>query len=298
MGLEEILAKADPEPDPDTEGIGILVDGKIIHRIQFADDLVVFAKSPEELEKRLEAISKESMDFGLMFNVEKTVIMRNSHAPSRPVKISSSTIKDVEQTKYLGRMFRKDSSLEGEVSNRIRAAWASFHNISEFLSHTNRGKRQQTLFTYVIPAATYGAETWNAKSTDYDRIQRTMNSIWEAANAGEAPTMRNLITIKKLTWAGHVARQPPSRWSHRITMWDPRGYVRKRGRPTTRWSDEICAATSNYRSTMAQQGRITESRRRIGLIEKRMAWSTIGKDRDKWKVLIHCYSVADNGSLK
>ena len=211
---------------------------------------------------------------------------------------TSAPIAEVDQVKYLGRVFRKDASLESEISNRIRAAWASFHNIAGFIKHATRTNKLLTLNSHVLPAATYASETWNAKSSDYARMQRTINSIWEAADANPAPQIRRLIIGKKLLWAGHVARQPASRWSHIVTMWDPRGHSRKRGRPAMRWSDEVSSALVQYRESLAQQGHLTNARRRIGTIEKRISWSTVGRNRESWNVLIHCFMKADNGSPK
>lgn len=43
----------------------------------------------------------------------------------------------------------------------------------------------------------------------------------------------------KWRWAGHVARMSDDRWTSRLTSWPgPRGN-RKRGRPRSRWADDI-----------------------------------------------------------
>ena len=298
LGLERILNESDPQPEDNDLPAGILIDGQYLNRIMFADDLVVFSQSPSELQSRLSAIKSESEKYGLQFNTDKTVIMRNAHSSTTAVKVGASVIQDVDQVKYLGRTFRKDASLESEVSNRIRSAWAAYHNVADFLNHATSSGKIKVLLSYVLPSALYGSETWNARASDYSRIQRTINSIWEAANAGNAPIAKKLIISKKLTWAGHVARQPTGRWSHKVTMWDPRGFTRKKGRPTTRWSNDIIQAVEVYKHKMASEGKITRSRRRIGMIEKRFGWSTIAKDREIWKVLIHCFEQADNGSHK
>ena len=46
-------------------------------------------------------------------------------------------------------------------------------------------------------------------------------------------------TKLKWKWAGHVARFTDNRWTKRCTDWRPRNGYRTRGRPTTRWHDDI-----------------------------------------------------------
>ena len=45
---------------------------------------------------------------------------------------------------------------------------------------------------------------------------------------------------RKYTFAGKVARQPDDRWSKLMVQWTPNGGIgRSRGRPCTRWSDDL-----------------------------------------------------------
>ncbi|KAJ4433075.1 hypothetical protein ANN_15332 [Periplaneta americana] len=41
----------------------------------------------------------------------------------------------------------------------------------------------------------------------------------------------------KWKWGGHVVRMDQRRWTHRLTLWDPRIGRRRVGRQTTRWAD-------------------------------------------------------------
>jgi hypothetical protein len=43
----------------------------------------------------------------------------------------------------------------------------------------------------------------------------------------------------KCNWAGHVARYPDGRIPKIVENWTPVGGKRSRGRPKTRWQDEI-----------------------------------------------------------
>ena len=48
----------------------------------------------------------------------------------------------------------------------------------------------------------------------------------------------NLAERLKWKWSGHVARMDNNRWTHKITMWDPRVGGRNVGRQRTRWADQ------------------------------------------------------------
>ena len=47
------------------------------------------------------------------------------------------------------------------------------------------------------------------------------------------------IKRKQWQWAGHVARRRDNRWTKTVTDWEITGVKRPRGRPYTRWRDDI-----------------------------------------------------------
>ena len=48
----------------------------------------------------------------------------------------------------------------------------------------------------------------------------------------------NLAERLKWKWNGHVARMDNNRWTHQLTMWDPREGRRNVGRQRTKWADQ------------------------------------------------------------
>ena len=69
----------------------------------------------------------------------------------------------------------------------------------------------------------------------------------------------------KLKYAGHMIRDNESKWNRILTMWNPYEGKRSRGRPKTRWVDEI--------------------KRDMGNV-----WMRMVKDRQKWKDLVSTYA--------
>ena len=62
----------------------------------------------------------------------------------------------------------------------------------------------------------------------------------------------------KWQWAGHVARLKDHRWTRKILEWKPRNTTRNRGRPPTRWTDDIKRCAGNWLSVAQDRRRWRE----------------------------------------
>lgn len=54
------------------ENLGVNVDGVMLSHLRFADDIVLFPKTSERMNKMLEELAIESAKLGLTLNPEKT----------------------------------------------------------------------------------------------------------------------------------------------------------------------------------------------------------------------------------
>ena len=57
--------------------------------------------------------------------------------------------------------------------------------------------------------------------------------------SGRTPMFKTSLRKYKQRWAGHLARQCANRWTLKVTNWTPRICVRRRGRQSRRWTDEL-----------------------------------------------------------
>ncbi|CAI5444894.1 unnamed protein product [Caenorhabditis angaria] len=293
IALHKLLNEADPLPEDDIEdNFGIRVDGTYISRLLFADDVVLIDKNPKDASERASKIAKVCEKAGLHFNTSKSKVLRNDLGSTSLVRVNGIPLEDVNQIKYLGRIFKKDGLLDAEVNNRIRSGWASYHNIATAISDLPEKEKNHFLKSSVIGAITYGCETWNTKVEDVKRIQRSVNYIWDQAQAGKPPNMETHIMKSKLRWAGHVVRLPQRRLCRIITIWEPpKGVKRRRGRPRKRWSDDIQSEVKVHQHNINLQGLGGGGRRRIGLISNKMPWSRLARSRSSWKHLVHSYTL-------
>ena len=142
-----------------------------------------------------------------------------------------------------------------EITRRNRAGWNSFNSIKAVLiATTDKSLRSQLFNSTVLPAMSYGCETWSLTKADETRLavteramERRMLKI-SIRDKIKNETIRETSGVQdivletrrsKMRWAGHVARMKDNRWTSRIIDWYPREIRRRRGRPPTRWEDYI-----------------------------------------------------------
>jgi hypothetical protein len=89
----------------------------------------------------------------------------------------------------------------------------------------------------------------------------------ELHNLYYSPSIIRMIKLRRMKWAGHVARMGEKRYSYRILVGNPEG-KRPVGRPRRRWVDSI-----------------KMDLREIGW--DGMDWIDLAQDRDQWRALVN-----------
>ena len=108
------------------EDKGINIDGEHLSHLIFADDIVLVAKSPEELESMLTDIHLASKPVGLSMNLSKTKVMLNESATTSTVAVDGNTIEKVDRYVYLGKTVTQAGDLLPEIKRRIALGWTAF----------------------------------------------------------------------------------------------------------------------------------------------------------------------------
>lgn len=104
--------------------------------VRFADDIILFAESEEQLENLLKDLNMEGKRDGIEINKKKTKIMCNEVAKTqhrRGILIEVEQLEEVNEYKYLGRLLTPENEMAKEMDQRITAGWRSLDSTAPFL---------------------------------------------------------------------------------------------------------------------------------------------------------------------
>ena len=129
------------------KGMGIYLsynDFDCLMNMRFADDVLLFASSKEQLQKMLCEFKRSTEKVGLRIHPGKTKIVSNQSSLGSDTKkemqidgIKVEILTKGESAIYLGQMITFQQQETTEIKNRIRAAWATFHKYRQELTLKN-----------------------------------------------------------------------------------------------------------------------------------------------------------------
>ena len=172
----------------DREGLYIAQGVPRLTSIRYADDIILYAKSLEELVSMTERLMNEFQRIGLTLNAKKTKNLRSNPGDDdctlNFVEIGSEFVKilnDTDSHRYLGRLLCTSASdrIKIEIRNRQRAAWASFHKHKSVLldHHVSLQLRLKYFDACVGPTILFGMVVFpmtRCQIGDMDRLQLQM----------------------------------------------------------------------------------------------------------------------------
>ena len=151
--------------------------------MRFADDVLLFASSKEQLQKMLCEFKRSTEKVGLRIHPEKTKILSNQSSDTRKEigvdNIKVEILTRGESARYLGQMIIFQQQETTEIRNRIRAAWATFHKYRQGLTSKNYMlKHRLRLFDAAItPTICYASGTWTPTKEHERMIQSTQRKM-------------------------------------------------------------------------------------------------------------------------
>ncbi len=245
-------------------------ENKYLNNLRFADDIVIIAKSNDELKAMAEDLRRESRKVGLTINLAKTKIMTNINQFDA-IQIENNKIEIVPEYKYLGQTMSLINRTKNELKVRKAKAWKAFWAQKTILKGKMALKTKiKILESTVYPVLTYGAQTWACTVNQIQKLGTTQHSMLrnilgirlkdKTSNSeifSKTKTKNLIMVIKKLKlkYAGHVARESKYKWNKLATFWIPSNGKRKQGRPSKRWADELVAVAGPNWKNEAQDRR-------------------------------------------
>lgn len=150
--------------------IGVMVADQIRRVLLYADDLVLTAEKPEDLQRMLDCLRDFCVACQMTVNVTKSeIVCFNRHfAPSNiPRFIFNGTILPIkEEFKYLGIYFHDSGKCGGVCGARdrqVKAARYALHMMWRncYTKHLHNVRTLDYLFSVLVqPVASYGCEVW------------------------------------------------------------------------------------------------------------------------------------------
>ncbi|MEG7521679.1 MAG: reverse transcriptase domain-containing protein, partial [Chromatiales bacterium] len=98
---------------------GLRIDGEYLSHLRFADDIIICANKPHELQQMLQELADKSENQGLKMNNSNTKVMMENDAP---IYVNTTQIEKVESYVYLGQRYSiRDKNQDNEIQRRITA---------------------------------------------------------------------------------------------------------------------------------------------------------------------------------
>ena len=144
----------------------------------FADDVMLFAISKEQIRKMMCEFKKATEKVGLRIHPDKTKILSNQSTinsdTTKHIEVDDMSIEILtrnESVKYLGQRISFYQQETTEIKSRIRAGWATFHKYRrELTSKNDMLKHRLRLFDATVsPTICYAAGTW-APNKEHERM--------------------------------------------------------------------------------------------------------------------------------
>lgn len=248
---------------------GICINGEWLNHLDFADDCALISTNTNELAQMYEELMATGELFGLRINKGKTKIMIiNEYNVIPPIL---TEIERVENFNYLGQLLSTQGNWE-EIQRRCTLGWKSFLMNKHFYKAKVDIKLKKKLWeSTVLPTMTYACETWSLNTKTKNKFKTTQRSMerymlgytkrdkkrnsWIRKQTG----IRDIVEVihnKKWKWTGHTIRSPLDKWSKILMEWYPRERRRNRGRPATRWDEEmrkVCGGSTWHRVAFERQ---------------------------------------------
>ena len=236
----------------------VIIGGRTITNLRFADDIDGLAGDEEEMEALAECLDTASRKYGMEINTDKNKVMTsNPNGIQNYININDHTLDTVSTFKYLGSIISEEGS-KPEILARTAQATAAMTKLKRIWKDNNiqLSSKVRLMRALVISIFLYACESWTLTAelermigamemrcyrklvgiTYLDRVtnDNVRRMIKEAI--GPYDELLSIVKKRKLRWYGHVMRS--TGLSKTILQGTVEG-TRRRGGQRRRCEDDI-----------------------------------------------------------
>ena len=253
-------------------GIQLQTNAQALTDLRFADDILLFALSLQQILVMVRSLILCLRQVGLILNASKTKLMTTQAQPPNRVWLHEETyidiVRDGSTHKWLGCQLSmsgdQTSDVEFHLHAAARAFWANKWILCD--KHVPLALRVKFFEAVVTPVACFGAGHRKVRQhhlrkldSEWRRLLRIMvgppsgldwSLPWhEVLHEWNQHVQQMTQTLNLQSWsykcihgywnfAHHVAKLPANRWVKRAMSWSPNG-VRVPGRPRDCWYTQL-----------------------------------------------------------
>ncbi|XP_054988151.1 uncharacterized protein LOC129403502 [Sorex araneus] len=103
------------------EGMGVKIDGRQLHHLHLADDIVLITPNISQAAQMLADLDRKCGKVEMKLNLTKTMFMKNELVPDVPFALNGMNISKCSSYVYLGRELNMRNDLVPELCRRKRA---------------------------------------------------------------------------------------------------------------------------------------------------------------------------------
>jgi len=189
----------------------------------------------------------------------------------------------------VGTTLTNQNSIQEEIKSRLKSGNACYHSVQNRLSSSLilKNLKIQIYRTIILPVVLYGCETWSLILREERRLRVFVNRVlrrifeptrdegtgeWRKLHNEElndmyySPNIFRVIKLRRMRWAGHVARMGERRDVYRVLVEKTDGN-RPLGKPRRTWED-------NIKIDLQEVG--------CGGVD----WIELAQDRERWRALV------------